>query len=134
VLFPRRIAKGCLLHWLYPVRIFREHADVGGRLVVAMFSAPKQNIHHISFGLGREAWAPQPDPLALTQYSCIAWASYPLYDEQHGCKEDLTHDEPVSAFLKGRFLCWLESHKGFLKHSYYPRSSHRGCDLFYQCR
>ncbi|RYP67830.1 hypothetical protein DL771_007007 [Monosporascus sp. 5C6A] len=105
-----QLVKDCLTNWLQPAGVARGHADISRRSIAAMSSTLKQNIYNLSAGFKqKDMKPPQPDPLAPIRYSCVAWANHLLYGEDPECKQELTDDGPVLAFLKERFLCWLES-------------------------
>jgi hypothetical protein len=55
---------------------------------------------------------PNPDPLAIARYSCVYWVDH-LYDsgfdKSASYHESLRDDNIVHAFLKQRYLYWLEA-------------------------
>jgi hypothetical protein len=104
------LAKNCLMNRLQSVGITLGHDDVSRSSIRAMYAILKQNIYNLSVGFKQaDVKPPQPDPLAPIRYSCVAWVEHLLYGEHPMFIEELIDEGPVLAFLKQRFLYWLES-------------------------
>lgn len=90
--------------------VARGHADIGRRSIEAMSARLKQNMHDLPFD-GKDMNPPDPDPLVPIRYSCVFWADHLCFQngESPECKQELADDGAVLAFLKKRFLRWLES-------------------------
>ena len=59
----------------------------------------------------KEENPPNLGQLAPIRYSCIFWADHLCFRDGEGpeCRKAMADDGVVFAFLKGRFLRWLES-------------------------
>ncbi|RYP20313.1 hypothetical protein DL765_002876 [Monosporascus sp. GIB2] len=104
---------------LQPTGVATAHADFARRSIDAMSVLKrengepvlKQNIYDSAdFGFRPKAThPPKPDPLAPLRYACQFWVDHLLNGETLECKKVLMDDGAVFAFLKERFLRWLES-------------------------
>ncbi|EHK47241.1 hypothetical protein TRIATDRAFT_217787 [Trichoderma atroviride IMI 206040] len=96
---------------LRPTGMSQGHEDLAMCSIQAMSSDLRQNMYNLDYGLKPEnIRPPDPDPLASIRYSCVFWADH-LYVvdlkslEHTGVFAD---DGALSAFLREKFLNWLE--------------------------
>lgn len=90
------------------------HADIGRRSIDAMSSRLKQNMYNLPFGFKPKDMKPPDcnrDALAPIRYSCVFWVDHLCFQngESPEGKRVLADNGEVFAFLKHRFLRWLES-------------------------
>jgi hypothetical protein len=98
---------------IFPSEIRDAHYVIFSRSLKAMSQTLQQDIYNlrlpgISIDLA-QAQAPDPNPLASLQYSCIYWASH--FQEAYGLRyqSDLTDNGEIYQFLQDKFLFWLEA-------------------------
>lgn len=95
------------------------HLAIFSRSLQAMQEILNRDIYNLRDpGLTiKELKIPDPDPLAAMRYSCVYWANHfcDSYNSNRPKDQVGPHAEPVFAFLRQYFLCWLEA-LGLMRH------------------
>lgn len=100
--------------WLFPAGM----EDVNYHLLSRSLSAMSKVLRRDVYGLVAPGFSiddvrvPKPDPLATVRYACVYWVDH-LCDSMSGTntrRDDLLQDDGVvHAFLKTKYLYWLEA-------------------------
>jgi hypothetical protein len=99
---------------VFPSGIEAVHYAIFARSLQAMSKTLQRDMYRLQ-ELGvliEEAEQPDPDPLALSRYSCIYWVDH-LCKSDPVCsatyKQDIQDEGAVHAFLRENYLHWLEA-------------------------
>ncbi|PHH53425.1 Vegetative incompatibility protein HET-E-1 [Ceratocystis fimbriata CBS 114723] len=93
---------------IMPAGIADQHKTVFKRSLKILHKGLQRDIYNLKApgSLIDEVKTPQPDPLAAIRYSCVFWFDH-LNDSS---KNDMGYEsETILAFLKERYLHWLEA-------------------------
>lgn len=104
---------------------------LGGQAAEAIFPSGRETVHHTIFAqsvrvmvqtlrrnmyglctpgaLIHEVKQPDPDPLAAVRYSCLYWVDHLQECSGDARDRDLQDGGEVDAFLRERYLYWLEA-------------------------
>ncbi|KAH8898281.1 hypothetical protein GQ53DRAFT_711479 [Thozetella sp. PMI_491] len=100
-------------HRFFPSGIKRTHSTLFSRSLLIM-SKLRRDIYNLmapGFPITKVK-PPNPDPLAEIRYSCIHWVDHldeSIRDTEEGIREDLQDGGKVDAFLRTKYLYWLEA-------------------------
>ncbi|KAM0520629.1 hypothetical protein ACHAPE_003026 [Trichoderma viride] len=96
---------------LRPTGMSQGHEDLAMCSIQAMSSDLRRNMYNLDYGFKPENISPpDPDPLASIRYSCVFWVDHldVVNLKSLELKGALADDGAVLAFLREKFLIWLE--------------------------
>ncbi|KAH6985511.1 hypothetical protein EDB80DRAFT_229356 [Ilyonectria destructans] len=96
---------------ILPSGIAHQHRAVFSRSLEALSGTLRRDIYSLrvpGFSIDQVS-PPDPDPLASTRYSCIYWVDHLDDSDPAEMVRDLQHGSVVHAFLKRKYLYWLEA-------------------------
>ncbi|KAJ4855338.1 NACHT domain-containing protein [Trichoderma breve] len=102
------------IHHIFPSGIQYQHRKMFETSISAMSRIFRQDIYNLKdpercMGNIRP---PHPDPLVPIKYSCVFWVDHLIrgYDSEGFKSEECFKDDgQLQAFLKTKYLCWLEA-------------------------
>ncbi|KAH7247440.1 uncharacterized protein BKA55DRAFT_66651 [Fusarium redolens] len=96
---------------ILPSGIAHQHRSVFTRSLEALSGTLRRDIYNLrvpGFSIDQVS-PPDPDPLSSTRYSCIYWADHLNDSDPAQRMRDLQDGNIAHAFLKKKFLYWLEA-------------------------
>ncbi|KAH7118320.1 heterokaryon incompatibility protein [Dactylonectria macrodidyma] len=96
---------------ILPSGIAHQHRAIFSRSLEALSGTLRRDIYSLrvpGFPIDQVS-PPDPDPLAATRYSCIYWVDHLSDSDPAERMRDLQDGSIVHAFLKEKYLYWLEA-------------------------
>ncbi|KAM6513563.1 hypothetical protein FALCPG4_015956 [Fusarium falciforme] len=88
-----------------------QHLSVFSRSLEILSRTLRRDIYNLqALGfLSDKISSPDPDPLAMVQYSCVYWVEHLSDSDSLGHDKALQHGSTIYAFLRQNYLYWLEA-------------------------